>query len=79
MLYSEYIFGKRYAMWKITYAFSSKEEGSGALLGGPAMVKAVCGGGGGVVCVNCDSINSCKLLMISVIVCYNSKLFRRAS
>ena len=35
---------------KITYAFSSKEEGSGAVLRGPAMVKDVCGGGGRVVC-----------------------------
>ena len=31
-----------------TYAFSSNEEGSGALLRGPAMVEYVCGGGGGV-------------------------------
>jgi hypothetical protein len=31
-----------------TYAFSSKEEGSGALFGGPKdMVDVVCGRGGG--------------------------------
>lgn len=38
-----------------THAFSSKEEGRGALLGGPKdIVGAICecGGGGGVACVD---------------------------
>jgi hypothetical protein len=40
----------------ITYAFSSKEEGSGALFGGPRdmmnVVVCGCGGGGGVAWVD---------------------------
>ena len=38
-----------------TYAFSSKEEGSGAVLRGPAMVKGMFGGGGRVACEQSSS------------------------
>lgn len=61
-----------------SYSFSSKEEGSGALFGGPAMVKDVSGGGGGVVCGRLqDSVGQCECLRAHRVKGYNLKLFRR--